>query len=118
MTAQSNDAGHAFGVDAKGFPGELAAENIRSTMDNFVIDAVMASSAAPTVFPTHQGHTDGGIAANNPSMVAVSMAFRTIHKDLNSVRIFSIGGGMYPGAMKHTPICVFFWIGARRSSIA
>jgi len=75
-----------------------------SSKKTSIVDAVMASAAAPTVFPTHQGCTDGGIAANNPSMVAVSMAFRTLQRDLHDVRVFSIGGGMYPGEMKHKPL--------------
>jgi hypothetical protein len=34
----------------------------------------MRTSAAPTYFPVFQGYTDGGLVANNPSIVAVSKA--------------------------------------------
>jgi len=34
----------------------------------------MRSAAAPTYFPVYQGYCDGAVTANNPSLVAVSMA--------------------------------------------
>jgi patatin-like phospholipase/acyl hydrolase len=37
-------------------------------------EAAMRTSAAPTYFPVFQGYTDGGLVANNPSIVAVSKA--------------------------------------------
>jgi uncharacterized protein len=39
-----------------------------------VWDAAMRTSAAPTYFPVYRGYTDGGLVANNPSIVAVTKA--------------------------------------------
>lgn len=34
----------------------------------------MRTSAAPTFFPIHKGYTDGGVVANNPSIIALAKA--------------------------------------------
>ena len=68
-------------------------------MDNFepnettVIDAALRSSAAPVFFPSYQGHVDGGVAANNPSMVALARVLDRAKQPLEDVRILSIGTG-------------------------
>ena len=38
--------------------------------DLSILDAIMASTAAPTYFPSYHGFVDGGMAANDPSAVA------------------------------------------------
>lgn len=63
-----------------------------------VIDVALASGAAPIFFPSYQGYVDGGIFANNPSMVGLCQA---LEKDKNlpkleEVRLFSIGTGLQP----------------------
>lgn len=56
----------------------------------------LATSSAPTFFPcTREVDNirliDGGVWANNPTMVAVIEAFGTLNIPLKSIRVFSIG---------------------------
>lgn len=59
------------------------------------VDVAMATTAAPTYFPGKELHgarlIDGGIWANNPSMVAVTEAVGPLGYSLDSVRVFSVG---------------------------
>ena len=67
-------------------------------LDELVVDVALRSAAAPTVFPSHQGHIDGGMVANNPSTVAIAMALG--HKQptpaLHDIRCLSVGTGLTP----------------------
>ena len=68
-------------------------------------DAILASCAAPTYFdPKAVGSyllTDGGLWANNPSIIALTEAISKFKKGVEEVKIFSIGTGhtttMYTG---------------------
>jgi len=40
------------------------------------VDTLLKSTAAPTYFPAHQGCVDGGVVAQNPSVLAISHAIR------------------------------------------
>jgi len=61
-------------------------------------DAVMASCSAPTYFdPQNVGEyllADGGLWANSPSLVAVIDAKKRLGKDLDSLKVFSLGTGV------------------------
>lgn len=57
-----------------------------------VVDVAMATSAAPTFFPSHRGYVDGGMAANNPSMCAVALALKH-GVPLTDITVLSVGTG-------------------------
>lgn len=65
-----------------------------------VVDVMLQTTAAPTYFPAHKGCVDGGITANNPSLVALSTA--KYYKKFNCIteaRVLSIGTGVWPSNM-------------------
>jgi uncharacterized protein len=49
-------------------------------------------------FPVYQGHVDGGVIANNPSMAAFAQALDagTGGQPLADLRLFSVGTGITP----------------------
>lgn len=68
------------------------------TSEFSVIDAALASSAAPTYFPSHKGFIDGGVVVNNPTPIASFFALSKLDciKSSSQLRILSIGTGDYP----------------------
>lgn len=69
-----------------------------SDADLLVADVAWYSSSAPTYFPSAHGYIDGGVFANNPSMVAYAQAISTSsdetkNNDPDHVRLLSIGTG-------------------------
>lgn len=62
-----------------------------------VRDVAMATSAAPTYFPTWKEYADGGLAANNPSAAAMALLLSPSHtgylQPLDEVKLLSIGTG-------------------------
>ncbi|MEG1255743.1 patatin-like phospholipase family protein [Clostridium sp.] len=67
-----------------------------STYSSRVIDVALASSAAPTYFPSYKNFIDGGVIVNSPtaaSMVSVMKTLKPKHS-LTDFRILSIGTGM------------------------
>jgi len=60
-----------------------------------MVDIALATTAAPTYLPAHRlGHSrliDGGVWANNPTMVAVTEAGGELRLPLSSVRVLSLG---------------------------
>lgn len=66
--------------------------------EQFVVEVALASSAAPTYFPSHDHQIDGGVFANNPSLATLTFA-----KDpdrgrhfLEEIVMLSVGTGMTP----------------------
>ena len=52
-----------------------------------------AATAAETYFPSWKGFADGGIYANNPSMVALAAAVKILGAKIEDIEILSIGTG-------------------------
>lgn len=66
-----------------------------------LVDIALATSAAPTYFPLvntkHSTNiTDGGIVANNPSLVGLIDAMQINGKNLDNIVLISIGTGEQP----------------------
>lgn len=66
-----------------------------SDADERVVDVALRSSAAPVFFPTVDGYIDGGVVANNPSMVGVAQALdsRAGNMPLQNIHLLSLGCG-------------------------
>jgi patatin-like phospholipase/acyl hydrolase len=69
----------------------------RLTRDHSIpmVDVAMATTAAPTYLPALQlGHkllVDGGVWANNPTLVAIAEAHSLLDVALDSIRVLSVG---------------------------
>eukprot|EP01113_Clastostelium_recurvatum_P014276 TRINITY_DN1774_c0_g1_i3.p1 TRINITY_DN1774_c0_g1~~TRINITY_DN1774_c0_g1_i3.p1 ORF type:complete len:330 (-),score=79.41 TRINITY_DN1774_c0_g1_i3:460-1395(-) len=61
---------------------------------NLAWHVAMYTSAAPTYFPEFHGFMDGGVYANDPSMLAVTTALNA-GIPLESIRVLSLGTGEY-----------------------
>jgi patatin-like phospholipase/acyl hydrolase len=69
--------------------------------DQPVVDVALRSTAAPTIFPSHQGYIDGGMMANNPSTAAIAIALRNNPGlDIKDIRLLSFGTGYNPTLIK------------------
>lgn len=59
-----------------------------------VLDAILASCAAPTYFPSHKGFIDGGVIANSPTTPSILIAKSLLKlNDINNIKLLSIGTG-------------------------
>lgn len=65
-----------------------------------LVDAALASSAAPLYFPSYQGFLDGGVFATNPSMSGLCLALKNVADlTLERVKLISFGSGILPDHM-------------------
>lgn len=60
-----------------------------------VIDAALASSAAPTYFPSHKNFIDGGVVANSPTAACIFSALNSLRYRgySHEIKLLSIGTG-------------------------
>ena len=67
----------------------------RFDCDVALIDAVMASAAAPTYFPVHRfnqsRYADGGLVANSPAFIAFHEAHYKLNIPIDRIHVVSIG---------------------------
>lgn len=70
--------------------------------DTLVVDAALASSAAPIYFPSYKRYIDGGVVSNNPDIVAISYAVseHAAYAKLKDVVHLSFGTGWNPQKIK------------------
>ena len=63
-----------------------------------VVDVAIRTSVAPAYFPTYQGYIDGGVAASNPAMCALSQALDKVtgRQNVQNVALLSMGTGYNP----------------------
>lgn len=68
------------------------------TYEENIIDVALASSAAPTYFPSHRSYIDGGVMTNSPSMAAIATVLHNLKNkyNINDFRLLSIGTGTNP----------------------
>ena len=68
-----------------------------------VNDAILRSAAAPTYFSSYQGYVDGGMVANNPSMMALAAALdgNKGDRELSDIRLLSLGTGINTSYIQH-----------------
>jgi uncharacterized protein len=71
------------------------AEHLRRDGRELMVDVALASAAAPTFFPSHPLRglrlIDGGVWANNPTMVAIVEALTVFERPLEEIVVISIG---------------------------
>jgi predicted acylesterase/phospholipase RssA len=82
------------------------AEVLRSAGDQPAWKVALASSAAPIYLPGAEvapgdSHVDGGLYANNPTLIGLTEAVRYFGQPLAGVRILSVGTGERAGRIPH-----------------
>jgi len=79
--------------------------NYRRRTDNHcqmpVSQVVLCATATPTIFPSVDGYVDGGLVANNPSMIALTHLQEKRYcefgrRNVEDIVLFSIGTGCEP----------------------
>jgi len=60
---------------------------------DLLLDVVLRSASAPIIWPAHQGYADGGLFANNPSLLAISHAVDHLDATWSQFRVLSVGTG-------------------------
>lgn len=68
-----------------------------NTRDIIARDAILASSAAPTYFPSYNNYIDGGVVANSPTAISLMLTLSSMPKyKKEDILLLSIGTGDSP----------------------
>lgn len=68
-----------------------------NTSDILARDAILASSAAPTYFPSYNNYIDGGVIANSPTAISLILTLSSMTKyKKEDILLLSIGTGDSP----------------------
>lgn len=82
------------------------AEDLKFDKNELLVDILMATTAAPIFFSPYKMsrgvYMDGGVGANNPSMLAVIEGLTRCGWNRNEIRMLSIGGVEEPHPVKGT----------------
>jgi patatin-like phospholipase/acyl hydrolase len=72
-------------------------------------EVVRAATSAETYFNPWKGMADGGVFANNPSMVGVAASSRVLKVPLSELEVMSIGTGRSTKDGQREPRSIFQW---------
>lgn len=72
-------------------------------------EVVRSATSAETYFPSWKGFADGGVFANNPSMVGIAAASKVLGVDIADMEVLSIGTGDRTVGTSKSPSSVFGW---------
>lgn len=99
-----------------------------------LLDAALSTSSAPTYFDPYSGDmykdskgdvlqfknkVDGGVWANNPSLIALIEAQKAFGKSLSDINLFSIGTGerIFLEPSRENKFGIWYWINNKRKRI-
>ncbi|MDQ1167338.1 CBASS cGAMP-activated phospholipase [Flavobacterium sp. SORGH_AS_0622] len=99
-----------------------------------LLDAALSTSSAPTYFDPYSGDmykdlkgdvlqfknkVDGGVWANNPSLIALIEAQKAFKKDLININLLSIGTGerIFLEPSRENKFGIWYWINNKRKRI-
>lgn len=68
------------------------------TSNERLVDVALASSAAPTYFPSHKNYIDGGVLTNSPAIASLITVLHNMKGKytLDDFKVLSIGTGITP----------------------
>lgn len=83
-----------------------------NTDDVSMADIALATSAAPTYFKPRGSYVDGGLVANNPSMLGLMGAVHAGLVDIDTVRVLSLatGGSFWGNPKVHEEMIITSWL--------